>query len=559
MRRDELELMAAIEGRELSKDEKRSIEKITTGKAARVSRNLSEAAAVAAFKVVDIAGRGIITKGTPTEHEFFRNYDQKKNELISLYAPQITGNEARSVFSLNLLKHAYRAHYEKLKKEGLPLPAGSPDQYDTLIDEKIGKIEKINNTALKEFNNHVNDLNQKALEESEGLTDAEDNMRKFRILQIFLMASPLGLFNFLGPITQALAPFMDGGTTFAQNMASLVTSDVFGPFGWLADTIELDVMIEGAFKLPGIEQAGELIKEGLGVLDNFSDLVGPTLGGGDPLLPLAIATVFSIRRFGGPELDYYNKYHAAKKSHGEKLQKAFENFVSGKSQYDPDKKGSGFTVHATDEERKVIKGALGEHIDEMAELSLIADLGEFISSQVKEGNAGNLAIFNGFKIKCDVDGTAGELSLSELAAKDVDFSRSSNVSDFLSALTEDNLKAMVKKMLVFESDEIGKRLDRFDAISNPELEAEGQKLFQSAQCAKIIDLAKDRGVTSSSPQGASLSDIAQNCKEKITAQEIEKWERMRNILRRPGKSPKDPEAKSMHNDLLASFQTGAKL
>ncbi len=334
MRCNGLELEKFLsEARKPTQEEYATVRKISMS-SHRVS-NLAESAASTVNGFVGSIGRGIIHKTDHTEDKRYHKFIDKRNELIASLLWSLDP-EDRTEY-LRVLDRVKGA----MGSSDLMNPATFA-QMQNLISEEIKKEKGVNQKELDSFNEKLREINERMLADMEEIVEKEDDMFKWRVLQVFLILSPLGafsiageIFNYIDPLAELFGPLLDSSLTFGESLAEIGTSDKLGFVGDIADTMGFDEMVRFVFdEVPVVSDVLNAFKEI--VLDNavsqeLFDIASPLLG--SPLLPIAIAAGYSFSQ-AGAEMDHYwgnpdDKKPGANKiieRHNKDLEKLFEEF-----------------------------------------------------------------------------------------------------------------------------------------------------------------------------------------------------------------------------------------
>jgi hypothetical protein len=540
------ELTANLNGRELTEAEKKKIRRSPT-RFNGAFRNLGETLAYGLNEaVVKSFTRGILTHTDPKETEIFNWYENRRRKMLSTVSHEIANaKESKNLLYLNALEKMYtdlakQDEYKHLWPQIL--------QIQKEIEQQKKVLEGINEQEAKKLSDEIDKLNDEMFGKAKDLAAEDDSMVKWRIFQVVLIASPFGLFNFMVPIVNIFGPLFSATGTFGEGMASIVTSDVWGPFGQLAGMIEMDTVIQFTFdKVPLISDLGGLLKDiiAAGPTQELFGLMGPTMTG-DPMIPLFIALGFSLSR-GKSEVEHYDKERDAKKAMGKKLDKEF-------GKYDKE---------SVSQARASMRKFLEDSVEKSTKLRLysqqIADLVSFIAENcyTDEGREA-LKIFDDMKVKCQIDGEEEEeYTLFELSQK-VDFRDDENTARFLNLLPKQDKtgkedgglsarQEMMTRIAVFN--EIAEEsLITYQSFGADRVKSEGEKLIKNKLDEIAIEVAKEKGIVPVSGSDSSLEAKAKSCKEGIVISELDKWERFRKIAS-PGKAVEEPEAANCRAEL----------
>jgi hypothetical protein len=503
-------LQAFLESKKVNKDERdkeveKAIKKYKDKKnwhlevPLRVLNNVAETAVAGVYGLLDPFLRGLITSGDPQKSTLYRHAEHRRNEFIAAQSGKISQHGKKNISNLELLKAFF--------KKGLVTNPAFQAQIDA-INAEISKIAGDNKKELKELQDEINDFNEDMLEGAEDITKQSDDIVKFRLLQAFLIITPLGIFNYIVPLVSLFGPLFSAAT-FGEALAAVITSPVFGPFGDLAGLIGLDQAMIGLFGLPGLSGMGAVI---MAVTTSAPvSLLGGALGAFVPVIPLGIAAI-ALPGYLGRERQLLE----AKGEAGEKLEKSMKAI----------------------EDKWIAKGAGGgpsdeffNHItDERTNVKIMSDLIGFISNK---DNKKLLSIFDDCKASCDMgEGRPSEvLTLSDLAGRGE--LTKNKVADFLRTLESSKavgdgpkaVEGMLKKFVLFSSIDNNKDVLQ-DLLSKPVLyEAKATVAWERGKNKATIEVARELKVTDPESEGASeisdqdLAVLAADCKNKILVRE----------------------------------------
>lgn len=275
-----------------------------------VISNVVEKVGDLVHQTVNWAGKGIIHKSKAADDNRHRNYLQKRSALL-----------AQMAWSMGSSSRDGGAHTRVLKAINDTLE-GSDDIMDQAVFAKMQTIiaDEIKNesTATKEemddFNKKIQELNKKMLNGLQDKVNTEDEMWKYRVLQVFLLVTPLGafsvagqLFNYLDPLMELIGPIFDAHTSLSEGIASMTTSDVLGPFGKIAKFARLDQGIEIVLdKTPIVSDLLDVVDYALDSNIFQSGMAELAPLSGAPLVFVGIAAVNSFFRFD-TELAHHKK------------------------------------------------------------------------------------------------------------------------------------------------------------------------------------------------------------------------------------------------------------
>ncbi len=290
--------------------------------------NLMEGAAVGAVTTFKKLSRGIASHSQASEDDRYKKFLAARNEML-----------ARMLWKIGPNPESHAAYLKALKLINDEL-AGSSDYMDqatfakmqNLIADAIKQEGAANEAEVKAFQDKLNDINNEMLEELQKHVNKEDEMWKYRVLQVFLLATPFGafsafnFFDYTGPIANLLAPLFSSSHTLGHGLGEIATSKLLDPFG-LGKMIGVDKAIEwGMENIPVIKQLGQLFDF---VTDNE---IFQTVGGAaasvlveSPLTQVAIAAAYSGSRLK-PELEHHIEQKKTTEEKKKELEAVGEEF-----------------------------------------------------------------------------------------------------------------------------------------------------------------------------------------------------------------------------------------
>lgn len=359
--------------------------------------NLGESCLGGLLDLTGAAGRGLLSKSKASEDPRHEKYLQSRNELLSQVLWRL---DPKSASYPEILKKVN----ETLKHSPDLMDQATFAKMQSLITAEIAKEAGVNEKDVKEFNEKIQKLNGDMLSGLQKRVDNEDDMWKYRVLQAFLILTPIGGFSLLGnvfswvdPFAQLVGPVFDGSTNLSDGIASMATSDVLGPFGDIADALGIDDAISWLLEnIPVISEFGDVFDALTDneMAQNLFGTVAPMLN--SPIIPLYVAGVYSIMRTD-TEVKHYCDVSDFKESKQKELQAAFDAFketTEGKpleeriklfaqarlkimKQANAEAELAKFVFGASDEELKIFDGLkLGSGIDQK-DLSTLKQEGKF--------------------------------------------------------------------------------------------------------------------------------------------------------------------------------------
>lgn len=273
---------------------------------------------------VQKVGRGVFTKSDPRKSDDFRQYLQKRNDLLS-----------KLLWKLNVSPSAHATVMKRLQDEMNKLKEDpdyllDPTSFSTIMESITNEIKAANlgyETQTKEINDTINALNKAMYEDVKDKTKNDDLKWKYKLLQGFLMVSPFMGIAYMTPFLNAFSGVFLNSEGLGAGIASLATGQYTGIFGDVANAIGIDDLIE--FILTDVPIISHLVD----ILDyltqntifhNLATSAFIPLAGG-PLAYLAAPIGGGI--YGAArELEDYEKYSKKFKGHDKKLVEAVTKF-----------------------------------------------------------------------------------------------------------------------------------------------------------------------------------------------------------------------------------------
>ncbi len=208
------------------------------------------------------------------------------------------------------------------------------NEMDRELDAMLAEAEKEDKARYEELQKKIEDGNKQTLTGSgkdkglQGHVDKEDEAHKWTMLYAFLVLGPFAGGLAVAPILgNLLGPVLAGSGSFAQGVAALPTSSLFGRFGKLAKVCHLPDAIEWTLNnVPVIEQFNEIMEfatrnpVSAGVLEEMLPLAG------SPLVALGIAGLAATAGVSQQYLIYTDKMDHMKKQEDalENMSKSFK-------------------------------------------------------------------------------------------------------------------------------------------------------------------------------------------------------------------------------------------
>lgn len=449
----------------MTKDDARKVMK-RAGPVAHRVQNLTEAATAGLLAATNAAGKGILSHSKASEDDRYKKYLAQKNAMIAQMMWTL-GSDSR--YGTRYLQALQKIN-EAMSGSGELLDEARFRQLQEAIDAEILKTEGDNKKQMEAFNESISTLNTNMLNGLQKHVDNEDDMWKYRMVQVLLILTPLGglslfggFMSYIEPLANLLGPVFSSGLSFGEGVGSIVTSDVFGPLGDLCEKIHLDEGIAYLLdNVPVLDQFGQVVD---GITDNpiaqnLMGAVSPLLS--SPLIPLGIAGVYSLFRLD-TEVAHYSKVSDFRKEQSKQLERKFEDFH---------KEVVG------DKLKEKIAGFSKIEVDGCRKSSINAQLAEFIS---KCDNDEISEIFKNLKLKVDKDpSNKVEKTLPELQLAGFDISSPSTILNLLYNSSEATRANFVNRFLLFKA-----------VDSEHKTSAEVLRDFQDASTSpKVDDLIK---------------------------------------------------------------------
>jgi hypothetical protein len=513
---------SAIHGKALSPLAKSQIEKASANTG--FWRNAAEYTGHGLLKTSKTMLPGIFGKDHEKDSRY-QSYLKLRGDFISSYASLLNGENMRRYLT------TLKAQQQQLIDSGGVSPLELQD-LQSLISATEKQVEELNKKDHEQLAKALNGLNDEALSSTKKLTDEEESMWKFRVLQVFLMTTPFGLVNILGPAFDILAPILDGQLQFGEGLAQAINNIPF--FGDIFNFLELDKVVEFTFdEVP-------LIGDITGAINSVTDSVmvqeflgaAAPMAGGSPLVPLAVAGLFSFMRFDA-EITHAGKSSDIQAENRKKLSALFEKF------------GKGFSKAKVQE---AVRGYIEKQAEIVNESFAKRHLVEFIANAARE-NDGSLAIFDKIKIKFKASEADPEkqLSLRELMDEGYDLKNTQNVFAALSSgADKKQLDKMVNHVFAFEALEgdVVKKNVGFAALDDAKIEANAKKPREEYCQEKSLEYVKEKmGIEGS---GKDLAEKYKSAKEQMVNLQMRQWQEFNHVLPTPpGNSVEEPHGTNM--------------
>ena len=275
-----------------------------------VLSNIVESAGDLVHQTVNWAGKGIIHKSKAADDDRHKNYLQKRSALLAQMAWAMGNNSRDGAAHTRILK----AMNDALEGSDDIMDQAVFAKMQTIIANEIKAEDGATKEEMEDFNKKIQELNQKMLKGLQEQVNTEDEMWKYRVLQVFLLVTPLGafsvagqLFNYLDPLLELIGPIFDAHTSLSEGIASMTSSKVLGPFGKIAELVHLDEGIEIVLdKTPILSDLLDVVDYALDSNIVQSGIAEVSPLSSSPLVFAGIAAVNSFFRFDA-ELTHHKK------------------------------------------------------------------------------------------------------------------------------------------------------------------------------------------------------------------------------------------------------------
>ena len=275
-----------------------------------VLSNIVESAGDLVHQTVNWAGKGIIHKSKAADDDRHKNYLQKRSALLAQMAWAMGNNSRDGAAHTRILK----AMNDALEGSDDIMDQAVFAKMQTIIANEIKAEDGATKEEMEDFNKKIQELNQKMLKGLQEQVNTEDEMWKYRVLQVFLLVTPLGafsvagqLFNYLDPLLELIGPIFDAHTSLSEGIASMTSSKVLGPFGKIAELVHLDEGIEIVLdKTPILSELLDVVDYALDSNIVQSGIAEVSPLSSSPLVFAGIAAVNSFFRFDA-ELTHHKK------------------------------------------------------------------------------------------------------------------------------------------------------------------------------------------------------------------------------------------------------------
>lgn len=269
--------------------------------AAHRASNVVESGLDKVLRLTNWAGRGFISKSRAEEDGRWRKLVDMRQDLTSQIMMKLGPDAKNGAAWLRALQEVQKRlnHSGAYTDEGILGQA----QFDALADmvaKTITTEEAANKEAAEKIMQEIKTMNEEMFKGTKEIVNDEDNMRKYRLLQVLLLCSPFSAaLAFMNPLSTLLGPMFDASLSFGQGVGSILTSPVWGPLGDFMEVIHADEALSYlADNLPIVSDVGEVFDY---ITDSeiMQNLGGAVLPGviGSPITYGLIAGLFSLKRF----------------------------------------------------------------------------------------------------------------------------------------------------------------------------------------------------------------------------------------------------------------------
>ncbi len=282
----------------------------------------------AAEKVSGFVGKGIWAKSDPNYNKNLLKHYSKRNALMSDLFRNISPDRSKTADLMNRCQQILAKAEQDDDGSNYGLLDAASFQELTALAKEIGeKSDKANAAKVAEFTKKINDLNDTVLESAKEDTNDNDSIAKWRLLQIALIVTPFMGLSVMGPILNVFGGVFMNSAGLGHGLASLLTAEYTGPFGYICELLHLDVAVQWLLcDMPVISNVVDVLDSAVssgvvqGVLGN---MVVPLAGSAVASFALAgVAGIFHAER----ELEL-GKHGKAFKEHEKNMTKMFDDMV----------------------------------------------------------------------------------------------------------------------------------------------------------------------------------------------------------------------------------------
>lgn len=539
-------------GRLLTKEEE-SVYGVENKSLARV-KNALEFFGYGVQKLAGSAVRGMLKDSKASEDSRAAQYAQLRNTLLANVMMKIGPGMKDNTFYLRTLKRIN----DLLGSSGDILDHETFVRMQKLISDEIEAEGKVNAKEMEDMNKVLQGLEREMLKNLQGIVKEEDQMWKGRLLQMFLLLTPLGAFSviglgsYMGFLTDLLGPLFNGALSVGEGLGKIAASDsinigkkIFGEdnflgkyflnFGDYIRYAHIDEVIEF------IVDETPIIKDITGVFDTITDsaIFQEGMGVFSPLsktpliFEIGVALLFSASRVPR-EVDHFGSVTKFKTESSEKLESAINEAVR---KIDENTTGDALTNRLTAFDAKKLQ------IEK--EINLCGELAKFIVEAMNTKD-GREKIFDGIKFRTkDASGAESVKLFSEL-----DLSNEGKAVTLLAK--EPAFKdACTKQFLLFsavkkDGESVEETLKKFKVDRSEEqkvkLRSEKQKVFDNACVVKLAEKAVEK-------EGFILPDPPKDLEKKLLDFRLKKLYRMADN-RNPDPYPSSKVTDSSASSLL---------
>lgn len=323
-RRNDLELLKIISpDKKISKkyldsaEEPSAVAEGALGMAELGSRFLS--------KVLNKAGRGTWSAGKPEHHSIYDRYQKLRNKLALVHAGGLkpgSRSHADLIRETSILK-------QYLENDGELLDVAAFNDISKLMEDQLALENKEQQAELIKMTEDAQKLNAAMLESIKGVTLTEDQLLKYRVLQIFLMMSPFAMFSplsmvfdYVDLIGDFFGPLFKLGNV-SKAIGDAATNAHLGFLGDFAHILKIDYAT--TWLLDNVPIVNSLLDVWDGFTDNkiAQNLFGAVSGADHGLIMIGVAGLAGLVH-GEKEMNLYKKKNVVEKSGKEGLEKMYK-------------------------------------------------------------------------------------------------------------------------------------------------------------------------------------------------------------------------------------------
>ncbi|MSP33983.1 MAG: hypothetical protein EXR06_03670 [Rickettsiales bacterium] len=282
----------------------------------------------AAENVSNFAGKGIWAHSDPNYNKNLLKHYQKRNLLMSDLFRNISHDRSKTADLMRRCQEILAKAEADNDGSNYGLLDAASFQELTALAKEIGKrSDEANTQKVAEFTKKINDCNDQVLESAKAETNDTDSIAKWRLLQIALMVTPFMGLSVMGPVLNVFGGVFMNSAGLGQGLASLLTAEYTGPFGYICELLHLDVAAQWLFcDMPVVSNVVSILDSAIS-----SDVVQGVLG--NMVVPLAGSVVASFALAGVAGIFHaereleLGKHGKAFKEHEKNMTKMFDDMV----------------------------------------------------------------------------------------------------------------------------------------------------------------------------------------------------------------------------------------